>query len=159
MLILLYIVYISLYLCKMHEVHSSYSLKYAIRTNYLKKDKQYLVSLPLPSVFMRYNIKPFIFIIYASLLICTDIHTLCIVQTFIISNQIQYIKTSSFTQFQFVGFLQFPTVTLHRQRIRKLLRRVFYTDFIKQYKTELLYCCAVLYLPFSYFLCFSKYSI
>ena len=34
MVVLVYIVYISLYLCKIHEVHASYPLKYTTNTNY-----------------------------------------------------------------------------------------------------------------------------
>ena len=36
MLIFVYIVYISLYLCKMQEVHASYPQKNVTNTNYLK---------------------------------------------------------------------------------------------------------------------------
>ena len=36
MLILVYIVYISLYLCKIHKGHASYPLKYVTNTYYLK---------------------------------------------------------------------------------------------------------------------------
>ena len=61
MLFLLYIVYISLYLCKMHEVHASYPLKYAIRTNYFKK-RQKIFSFPTTALcFFEIQYKTFYF--------------------------------------------------------------------------------------------------
>ena len=64
MRIFVYIVYISLYLCKIHEVHVSYPLKYVTNTNYLG---QTIFSFPNTALFSCNTLKNSLFcLIYAA---------------------------------------------------------------------------------------------